>query len=324
MAFAPSTGLDKVLRAAVGRWDHALAVFRPGTGRLVYANAAFADLTGTASDQLSGATIFRCLGEDGKRQTQAAVTELCDLGHIQVTSDLELSLPLRAPRRLRATFALLQPTPKRRLVSVHLVEVTEWVERERVLQEGLRFLEGVIGGALECVVASRMDGQILLMNRGAQLLFGYSEEEAVDRKYIQDLFEGNTSHEVLNLLRSPGHGGFGVVDRHQAILIAKSRERIPVWMSIHTLRDAAGGEAGIVAYVHDMRETLEIERRLEEVQMQLIHADKMASLGKLAAGLRHLAFNHEREANSPMGTAGSWHGSIQPKTVVSHRARDDV
>ena len=56
--FPPGPGLDKVLRMALARWDQAVAVFRPGTGRLVYANGAFADLTGTAPDRLAERSTF--------------------------------------------------------------------------------------------------------------------------------------------------------------------------------------------------------------------------------------------------------------------------
>jgi len=92
---------------------------------------------------------------------------------------------------------------------------------------------------------------------------------------------------------------------------------VPVWMTVHLLRYAAGREVCTVSYAQDVHHLVEMERKLEEVQMQLIHADKMASLGKLAAGVAH-------EINNPLGGILLFGGLLLEDMDFSDPRRQDM
>jgi signal transduction histidine kinase len=58
--------------------------------------------------------------------------------------------------------------------------------------------------------------------------------------------------------------------------------------------DEQGKELASVGFFTDLRPRIRMEKELEETHLQLVNSEKMASLGKLAAGIAH-------EINNPLG-----------------------
>jgi signal transduction histidine kinase len=97
---------------------------------------------------------------------------------------------------------------------------------------------------------------------------------------------------MMRRLRSDEYGPKDRLNTTQITFIHKNGEEVPVLFSAAIVREH-NKEVGSVGIFSDMREILKMRRRLEESQAQLLQAEKIASLGRLSAGVAH-------EINNPL------------------------
>ncbi|MCP4369504.1 MAG: two-component sensor histidine kinase, partial [Deltaproteobacteria bacterium] len=74
--------------------------------------------------------------------------------------------------------------------------------------------------------------------------------------------------------------------------IAKNGETIPISLNAAIVYDGKQ-EIATIGYFHDMREELKMKEELKKTQIQLLQAERLASIGMLAAGVAH-------EINNPL------------------------
>jgi len=145
--------------------------------------------------------------------------------------------------------------------------------------------ENIIESSPDAIVAIRTGGEVIVFNTAAVKLLGYEKPEVVGVKNIVDICPRLTAKAIMLDLRSDDHGGPGVMERREVTLVDKEGAEIPVSISAAILYED-GREFGSVGFFSDLREKKRLER-------QLMRAERLSSLGKLAAGIAH-------EINQPL------------------------
>jgi len=187
---------------------------------------------------------------------------------------------------------------------------------EEKLQRSNSFLRNLILSAVDGIISSDKKGKILIFNEAAEKVFGYTVDEALNQLNVRDIYPNNTAYQVMRNLRSNDYGGKGKLRSYQVDIISKSGEIIPIFLNASIIYEN-GQEVATIGFFHDLREELRMKGELEKTQLQLLQAEKMSSLGKLAAGVAH-------QLNNPLGGITLYAKLILEEYDLEDGAKEDL
>lgn len=177
----------------------------------------------------------------------------------------------------------------------YVIESFRDITRVKTLEKmysGMReLIDNVVQSSVSGILAADRKGNIILMNTAAEELFGYSVKEA-DEINIEDFYPAGVAREIMAKLRDPAIGEKGKLPITKVNIRTRWGEEIPVEMTAAIIYED-GKESATAAIFNDLREKLAVEQKLKEAQTQVAQTEKMASLGRLAAGVAH-------EINNPL------------------------
>ena len=171
-------------------------------------------------------------------------------------------------------------------------DVTDRIRLEREVQKSNTFFEKVIQSTVDGIVVIDTKGNVLIFNEGMENLTGYSSDEIINKGHLSSFYNMDVAKENMRRMRSDQYGPPGKLNPTSMTVTTKEGKEIPVTLSA-SLITIDGKEVGSVGVFTDMREVLKMRKELEDANIQLIQSQKIASIGRMAAGVAH-------EINNPL------------------------
>lgn len=192
-------------------------------------------------------------------------------------------------------------------------DVTERIALEREVQKSKTFFEKVIQSTVDGIVVVDTKGNVLIFNEGMERVTGYSAEEV---KHLSRFYPIDTAKENMKKMRSSQYGPLGKLNPTSMTITTKGGEVIPVTLSASII-EIDGKEVGSVGVFTDMREILNMRKELEETHLQLVQSEKIASVGRMAAGVAH-------EINNPLSGIMIYAELLRDQLTVHSQLFTDV
>ncbi len=175
------------------------------------------------------------------------------------------------------------------------VDQTQRKQMERELKEAHDFLNKIIQSSPNAIMVADLKGKIIIWNRAAEEILGYRAQNVVNKMNMEYIYPQGVAGKIIELMRGPEYGGPGKLrsyplsyERHDGQIVEGS-------LSATSIYDTMGNELAFVNIFVDLKERLDMERKLRQTQEQLLQSEKLASIGRLSAGVAH-------EINNPLTT----------------------
>lgn len=178
------------------------------------------------------------------------------------------------------------------------------------------FLRNLIHSAADGVIAADMTGKIRIFNKAATKISGYSKQDVTGNFNIRALYPPGDAEKIMKKMRSDKYGGKGVVRAHKQVAVRKDGTTTPISLNASIVYEG-DKEVASIGFFHDLTDAKRLEAELEKMQIQLLQAEKMSSLGKLAAGVAH-------QLNNPLGGITLFTQLILEEHVLNEDAKNDL
>ncbi len=164
-------------------------------------------------------------------------------------------------------------------------ELLRDLEERKKVEQTLRLFVMALDEAPDGVQIVDMDGLVVYSNKTVEKIFGYPPEE-LEGKHVNQLNKDRKFAEniIIPSLKKTGRWIGEVAGEH------KDGRTFPVLLNTSVFRDGSGKPLALVGIIRDLTE----QKEIEQLEKQLLHADKLATVGQLASGVAH-------EINNPLG-----------------------
>ena len=195
-------------------------------------------------------------------------------------------------------------------------DVTPRVRLEREVERSKTLFQNVIESTVDGIVMVDTKGNVLIFNEGMERLTGYKPEDIINRAHLSTFYDIETAKENMRKMRSENYGPPGKLNPTSMTIVTRDGEEIPVTLSaaIITMDDK---EVGSVGVFRDMREVLEMRKELEDTHLQLVQSEKVASVGRMAAGVAH-------EINNPLAGILMYAEILKESLLNQQQDIDDI
>ncbi len=135
------------------------------------------------------------------------------------------------------------------------------IARRRLAEQGRAQLAAIVTSSGDAIIGRTLEGIITSWNRGAEILYGYSAEEAIGR-HISFLAPPDMSGEMDHLLEGTRRGE--TVERYETIRRRKDGSLVPVSLTVSPIRDENGQITGASVIARDITQRKQAESALKE------------------------------------------------------------
>jgi PAS domain S-box-containing protein len=263
--------------------------------RILFANSKMAEIVGRPKEELVGKSLEEILTP----QHQKMAVELTSMEEQDRREEVQFCTTLTGPHidpeenRVFETCMAASRIGKNILTCIYLRDLTYRIRMHEQLKKTNIFLNNIIRCSVDGIVVIDTKGSPLIFSEGAERILGYQAGEIIaDRKRLHRFYPLELAREMMRRMRSGEYGQPDRLNTTETTFYNKDGEEVPVRFSAAIIRDK-GQEVGSVGIFSDLREHRRMQKKLEETQNQLLQAEKIASLGQLAAGVAH-------EINNPL------------------------
>ncbi len=195
----------------------------------------------------------------------------------------------------------------------YIIESIRDVSRAKNLEkmyDGIReLIDRVVQSSVSAIIAADRRGRIIMMNKAAEELFGHSAYYT-DNANIENFYPPGIARDIMAKLRDERLGGRGKLPITRVNIRHKDGTDIPVEMTGVIIYED-GMETATAGIFNDLRDRLEVEHQLKDAHAQLIQSEKLASLGRLSAGVAH-------EINNPLTSILLYANLMREKLEKDH------